>query len=171
MSDLIHNLGIDWKLLIAQLINFAILFFVLRRFAFRPLLALLDKRREKVVEGERVAAALAAAQAAGAVKAEEVLAYARKESTEIIVTAKKDAVRLRESLEADAKREVGKILAEGERRLQEAKVRVEAELQKELGAVVLLAAERAVGDVLDDRARERLSASAFSALEKALPQQ
>ena len=38
MSELLSKLGIDWRLLIAQLINFLILLFVLRRFAYKPIL-------------------------------------------------------------------------------------------------------------------------------------
>ena len=46
--ELITKLGIDWKLLIAQVINFFILLFVLHRFAYRPILKMLKKRTDTI---------------------------------------------------------------------------------------------------------------------------
>ncbi|OGZ33915.1 MAG: hypothetical protein A2174_03465 [Candidatus Portnoybacteria bacterium RBG_13_41_18] len=51
MNELLNNFGIDWKLLVAQLINFAILFVLLRRFAYKPILNILRKRREDIEKG------------------------------------------------------------------------------------------------------------------------
>lgn len=44
-------LGINWKILVAQIINFIILFWLLKRFAFRPFLAVLKKRQSDIEEG------------------------------------------------------------------------------------------------------------------------
>ena len=48
------NAEIDWKILVGQIINFAILFFVLKQFAYKPFLSLLEKRRKKIEEGIRM---------------------------------------------------------------------------------------------------------------------
>jgi F-type H+-transporting ATPase subunit b len=45
MNDLISKLGIDWKLLTAQIVNFLILLLILRKFAYKPVLDMLHKRR------------------------------------------------------------------------------------------------------------------------------
>ncbi len=45
------NVEIDWKILVGQIINFAILFFVLKQFIYKPFLSLLRARREKIEEG------------------------------------------------------------------------------------------------------------------------
>lgn len=44
-------LGLDWKILIGQVINFAILLYLLKRFAYKPLLHLLEKRKKEIAEG------------------------------------------------------------------------------------------------------------------------
>lgn len=51
MEDFIHTLGIDWKLLISQIINFAILLVLLRVFVYKPVILMLRRRREKIAEG------------------------------------------------------------------------------------------------------------------------
>lgn len=51
MSALINNLGIDWKLLLSQAVNFALLLIVLRFTIYKPLLDMMRKRRERIEEG------------------------------------------------------------------------------------------------------------------------
>lgn len=51
MRALLDNLGIDWKMLIAQAVNFGLLLVVLRIFAYQPLLTLMRKRRARIEEG------------------------------------------------------------------------------------------------------------------------
>ena len=45
------NLGIQWKILLAQTVSFSLVFFVLWRFAYRPIFAMLEARRQKIPEG------------------------------------------------------------------------------------------------------------------------
>lgn len=51
MEELIKSFGINWKLLTAQVVNFAILFWLLKRFAYSPLLGVLKQRESKIREG------------------------------------------------------------------------------------------------------------------------
>lgn len=51
MQELIEQFGINWKLLIAQIINFGILFVVLKKFAYKPILDMLKERQDKISEG------------------------------------------------------------------------------------------------------------------------
>ncbi len=51
MSDLIHQLGIDWRLFLSQAANFLLLLVVLRIFAYKPILRILEERRKKIQEG------------------------------------------------------------------------------------------------------------------------
>ena len=53
MEELIRNFGIDWKLLIAQAVNFFILFLLLKKFAYKPILQALKKRKDEIEKGLR----------------------------------------------------------------------------------------------------------------------
>ncbi|TSC55412.1 MAG: F-type H+-transporting ATPase subunit b, partial [Parcubacteria group bacterium Greene0416_79] len=50
MPELLHALGINWGVFIAQIVNFTILLLVLAKFVYRPVMKLLDGRREKIRE-------------------------------------------------------------------------------------------------------------------------
>ena len=51
--ELLSNLGINGKLLLAQIVNFFILLYILKRFAYKPILKVLDDRKEKIEKGLR----------------------------------------------------------------------------------------------------------------------
>ena len=156
MSELFPKLGIDWRLLIAQLINFLILLFVLRRFAYKPLLKLLDERRQKIADG------LANAQ-----KAKSNLEEAEKERWEIISTAKKGASEIislaeaaaqknREETLKEAKAGVEKIVTEARKQIDSEKSKMIGEIKSEISGLVMLAAEKTASIKLDDKKDKEL---------------
>ena len=49
--DALKSLGIDWKLLIAQIVNFVILLLILRKFLFAPIVNLLENRHRTIARG------------------------------------------------------------------------------------------------------------------------
>ncbi len=81
MEELLKNFGVDWKLLLAQLINFAILFVVLRKFAYKPIVGMLRKRREDIEKGISFTK-----------EAEENLKSAGEKECQIIEQAKEQAL-------------------------------------------------------------------------------
>src|SRR3990167_6951375 len=83
MSELLQHFGIEWKLLLAQLVNFGVLFFVLRKFAYGPLLGMLRERREKIAEGMRAAE-----------ESQQKLAEANREKDALLGEARKESVSL-----------------------------------------------------------------------------
>lgn len=119
-----EGLGIDWKILIGQLINFAILFYLLKRFAYKPFLNLLKKRRE-VIEGG-IKKAEEAEKSLLKVKEIEVEAreVGERKARELVKGAEVNAEKKKQAILALAENEKEKILVE-------AKAAAERELMKE----------------------------------------
>jgi F-type H+-transporting ATPase subunit b len=158
-------------LMIWTLIIFAIVFFVLRRFAFGPIQSGIDKRRDRIrealdaadsarSESEKLVAQQREALAAARTQAEEMLSEARR-------VAEDQQRRLREELDAERRR-----------RIEETRKDVEAEtaraigqIRSEVASLALEATEKVAGKVLDEADQRRLIEQAideldFSALEK-----
>src|SRR3989344_4428923 len=156
MSELLSKLGIDWRLLIAQLINFLILLFVLRRFAYKPLLKLLDERRQKIADG------LANAQKAKSNLEEdgkerpEFIPTAKKGASEIISLAEAAAQKNREETLKEAKTGVEKIIAEARKQIESEKNKMIGEIKSEITELVILAAEKTASIKLDDKKDKEL---------------
>lgn len=123
MGDLIHNFGVDWKLLLSQVVNFAILFFLLKKFAYAPVLAMLRKRRDEIKEGLKMRAE--AERTLGEI--EEIKASAAREAQEkalaVVKRAEETAGQRKEEIVSDA-------LARGELLVSEAKQKAEKEAEK-----------------------------------------
>ena len=164
MPELLHALGINWGVFIAQIVNFTILLLVLAKFVYRPVMKLLDGRREKIREtllNERRAAEklLGIAQ-----EREAALALVRTESERIIEEAKKSGAAVSKKMLEEAKEAIARLRADEERRLAGERAKLVREVRREIGEVVVGAIEQSMGDVLDVRAQGRMVKQALAVL-------
>lgn len=140
--DALANLGIDWKLLLAQAVNFLVLLFVLRRFAYRPMLEFLEKRSVRIEQGLKDAEAAQAKLAQMEAKEKEILAAAQGSARALLNAAetsakKRDTERLLET-EATAKR----FLEEARVAIEEEKRRALSEARQEIAELVVTSVEK-----------------------------
>lgn len=156
MEKFIHEFGIDWKLMVAQLINFLVLVFILGKFVYKPIIKALDNRRKKIEEGvefsEKAKSELASV---ATLKAEEV-AKAQKQGMELVKAAEVSAGRVRDEIVAGGEAEKEKLIAAGKALLAEQKNRMEKSVYDQAVSLV----EAALSKVL--------SKKEFKADEKAL---
>ena len=153
MSVLLEKLGIDWKLLIAQAVNFLLLLVILRAFAYKPVLEMLRKRRERIEEGIAKAneadARMSEVQeiAKQKMKETETAAVAMMQRTE--ADAKRLEAKLMEQVKAkekDALRQV-ELMAKGHE--EEAKKKMEAHAAEVVKAAIIKTVEMKPG-MIDD---------------------
>jgi len=144
MQTFIEKFGIDWKLLLAQLINFAVVFFVLRAFAYKPILKLLDERKKKIEEGltfaEKAKSELANVET---LKAHE-MQKAQMKSLEIMKGAEVSATKVRDEIVAGGELEKQKLIATGKALVGEQKARMEKDVYEQAVSLV----ETVLGKVL-----------------------
>ncbi len=147
--DVLAKLGVDWKLLLAQAVNFAILFWVLRRYAYRPMLDFLEQRAARIERGLKDAEAATAKLSEVAAKEEAVLTEARKEAKAILVAAETGAKKrdAEQALQTEAK--VKRMLAEAEEKIREEKDSMMNAAKDEIGALVMLSVEKILREKLD----------------------
>ena len=119
MSELFHQFGVNWQLLGAQMVNFAILLLVLKKFAYGPLLSMLHERRKRIAEGLEAAEASQKRLAEADAQKASILADARKESLGIVQQGEQLAKeRVRFMLDGGQKH-AGDIVEEGKARAAE----------------------------------------------------
>src|ERR1700684_2917705 len=91
------KLGIDWRILIAQTISFSIVFFVLWKFAYGPIFAMLQTRREKIAEALANAEKIKGDVARTEAERQKILADAGDKANKLIEDARGAAARVRET--------------------------------------------------------------------------
>lgn len=142
MGDLFQAFGVNWKLLVTQIINFGLLLVLLRYFLYKPVLAIIDERKLKIAKGvadaEEAAQKLALAEA----EKESLIKDANVKAEEIVAEAKTYATEKGNTLvyEAEAKSEA--ILSDAQARAEEAKHRALKESEAEVAKLAILGAEK-----------------------------
>ena len=90
-SDLFGSLGINWTLLVLQVVAFLILLLILKKFVYPPLLSMLDKRDEAVRASADAAMEAEKNAAEAEARTAELIDEAKKEAIQIVATAKEEA--------------------------------------------------------------------------------
>ena len=151
------KLGIEWRMLLAQTISFSIVFFVLWRFAYKPIFAMLEARRQKIAEGlanaEKIKAELAHTEA----ERKRVLAQAGDVANQMIEEARTAAARVREVETQKAIAAAEQIMAKAREAAAQDHARMLAELKREVGRLVVQTTATVTGKVLTPDDQRRLA--------------
>lgn len=150
MSEIFSSLGLNAKLFIAQVINFCILLFVLYRFAYRPILGLLEERTKKIEKGIADAEASHQKLAEMTEREREIITEAKKQAKELIVAAEAQGQKNRDEIIAVAKEESAKLIKQAQKSIEESKSQMISEVKKEMAEVVIVAVEKVISAKLDE---------------------
>jgi F-type H+-transporting ATPase subunit b len=155
--DVGEQFGVYWPNLVAQIVLFFIVYFVLSRFAFKPIMAMLEERRRRIEEGqlnaEKIKHQLAEAQA----KYEETLARANAEAQRLIEEVKASGERLAEEKRQAAIAEAEDIIRRTHESLSLERERTMAELKKELGRLVIETTEKVTHKILTPQDHQKIN--------------
>lgn len=142
MDSIISTFHIDWKIIIAQAINFGIVFIVLYVYALKPLSKLMNERGEKINKGIQDAKINAETLNKTNTEYEKKLAEAKKEANKIFEAGKKEAEEKKTIMLAEAHKEVESMISNGKKMLEAEKMKVLDEAKKEIVNLALLATEK-----------------------------
>ncbi len=147
--DIFTKLGIDWKLLIAQVINFGILFWILRRYAYQPMFDFLEKRTTRIEQGLKDAEAATVRLGEMEVKEKVVLTEARAEARNIIASAEESAKKRDTEREKETETKVKRLLEEAAIKIREEKDAIMTEAKQEIGELVIISVEKILREKVD----------------------
>jgi len=156
------RLGVDWRLLVAQLVNFGLVLFVMAKWVYKPLLKVMDERASKIEQGIKDAAAAASAKDAASAEKDVVVGEARQRARAIIEDAERLAVTLRDEQAKKTKAEVEAIVAKGKDQLTADRVASLAAARTELADIVVAAAGKVLSTKMDGAADVALVKAALT---------
>ena len=140
--ELLSKLGIDWKLLLAQVVNFGILLGVLTAFVYRPLLDLLDARRERIAKAMEDAGRIEGQKKEMEQIRIKELQKIDQEAGAFLERAKEQAEKIKADILQVASKEAEALLAKGRQQLHDERNRVMSEVQMILTKVILEMTEK-----------------------------
>lgn len=163
--ELLAKLGIDWRLLVAQAVNFGILLGVLTFFAYRPLLTLIDARRARIAKALEDARRIEQQTKEMEAVRQRQLRAIDQEIGAMLERAKGEAQRLHDDILAAAKREADALFLKGKRQLEEERARVFHDVQDALVRMIVQMTEKILEREFSPADQMRL----LQGLEKQIP--
>ncbi|HLZ52957.1 MAG TPA: F0F1 ATP synthase subunit B [Verrucomicrobiae bacterium] len=150
-------LGIQWKILLAQTISFSVVLFFLWRFAYRPVFAMLEARRQKIAESLANAEKIKAQLAKTETDRQSVLSQAGDLADKMIEEARAAATRVREVETQKAIAAAEQIIAKAREAATQDHDRMLEELKREVGRLVVQTTTTVTGKILTPEDQRRLA--------------
>jgi len=158
----LEKLGLNLGYILVQIFNFLALFVVLRAWVYKPLMNMLEKRRSTIAQGLEDARIAEEARANAEIEASKIALDAQTKATHIVNEAMERADKVVVDIKAEAEQEISKersatlVEVEGERD------RMLGDLRGQVAILAIAAAQKLIGEALDEKRQHVLLAEFFS---------
>ncbi len=149
LLTILGKIGFDWQVALANLFNFLIIFFVLKRFAFKPIGKIIKERQDRINEGLMNAESNEKILLNTKKEYEAVLLEARIQASQLIQESKKEASITKEKILGQTKDEVDLMLKNGKKSLELEKVKILDSARQEIVDLVVKTTEKVLGNKVD----------------------
>lgn len=153
----IGTLGINLKIFLAQLFNFAIVLLVMWKWAYKPIVKLLEERQEKIERGVKQAADVEKRVQELEQEREQVITAAKSEAAKVLEEARAVAEDRKKELLGKAKQEVQGVVAQGRAQLETQKAQMIREMREEIAALAVEAARKVLQSEVDEKKATKLA--------------
>ena len=159
-SGILAQFGVDWPHFIAQLVLFLIVYFVLNRFAFGPLLKILEERRKRIEEGQLNAEKIKKQLAEAELRYQEVLRKANDDAQLLLEESRKNNEAFSQREMEKAVKESAAIVERARHEIASERNRMVDEVKREMVSLVVKTTAKVAGKVLSPEDQKRLSEEA-----------
>ena len=146
--DILTQFGVDWQHLLIQIINFAIILILLRVFLYKPVLKVLQERKDRIakslIDAEEIQKQLQTSE----IERDKKLKKALEEAQGIINEAKESASQIVEAAHTKAEEDIKAMIARSEASLKVEQKKLHQEMRSELSSLVTSALRRISPHVL-----------------------
>lgn len=154
--DFLNDFGVKPVLLAAQAVNFLILLFILKKFLYKPILGMLEKRKEVVAESIKNAEEIEKKLQKISEEREEALKKASKEAEQVIKEATEAANRIISEAHTKAGEDIKKMVAKSEETMKLEREALHQEVKTEVSNLIVLAMQKVTGKVISTKEQKEL---------------
>lgn len=159
-------LGVNLTAFIVQLITFVFFFILLKKFAFNPIVALLDKRHKTIEDGVKLGHKMEREQHRLEEKVAAEMRQARHEADRIIASAHKEAREIQREAEKSAQRKTNAMITDAQVRIEEEARQASKDMEKDIVGLISEATEAIVGEKVDEKKDQQLIDKALKGRKK-----
>lgn len=156
MEKILSDFGVNPVLLLAQIVNFLVLLFILQKLLYKPILKVLDERKRRIEESlsnaEKIQKELEETEANRA----KIMDEAIEESKRIIAEATAQGNVLMQESQAKAKEEMEVMMTQGMQMIAGEKEKMKTEVKSEVASMIQMSLEKVLGSALDQKTHNKL---------------
>ena len=156
-------LGIEWPLLIAQVVNFVVIIVLLRVFLYKPVLNMLNARKERIAQSMKDAERVSAAAREAEQDKAKVLEQARREAQEVRAQATRDAEKIAQDVRGRAEQEATEIRMKAQADAQKQVEMALTDANKQIADLAIMATEKLLGRELENKGEQQRFVAEFLA--------
>lgn len=157
MEGILETFGLDWPKFISQVIIVLIVYFILSKYAFGPVLAMLEARHKRIEEGEANLKTIQEEMAKAEEKVQAMLDEANRDAERLIAEARESAEAVRGQKTQEAIKEAQGIIEKAREASKLEHEKTMAELKGDFGRLLIDATSKVTGKVLDDSDQKRIN--------------
>lgn len=150
-SSGLSALGVDGRAFIIQLVTFVLVLLVLKRYAVKPIVKMLNERRELIESGVKLGEEMRKEKTTFEAKMDKMMSDARAEADNILAAAKDSGQQAVRDAEEKAKQKAALVIEEAERRIEQERARMRKQLEGELAGLVADATEAVLDQKIDSK--------------------
>jgi len=164
--DIIKNFGLNPMLLAAQIVNFLIMFFVLKKFLYKPVLNILKKRQTTIKEGLKQAEDARIKLEKVVIEEKNILRNAQLQSKKIIEDAKQESIGITKQMNEEAKKQTEKLLNDTKEQLVRESIETEKRLALNTSKLAVAFLEKALKEFFSSKEQSEVVVQAFKKIKK-----
>lgn len=157
IQQIANTFGVDWPHLLSQIISFSIVCIILHRFAYKPVLKMLEQRRQQIAQGIADAETIKTELAQAEAKCREIILQGNAQATKLIEEAHKAAARVQQEETQKAIAAAEQIIVKSREAAALEHARMLAELKQEVGQLVVQTAANVIGKILTMEDQRRMA--------------
>jgi F-type H+-transporting ATPase subunit b len=158
----LEGLGINLGTLILQILSFVIVFVVLKRWVYGPVVNVLEQRRENIAKGVEDARIAAEARSNAEKEAARILAEAQSNAAQVVREASERAEAAGREIRSETEAEAAKAREAALADVGLERERILGEVRSQVGALAIAAAQKLIGEALDEKRQHTLINEFFS---------
>ena len=157
IEQIANTFGVDWPHLVAQIISFCIVCILLQRFAYKPVLQMLEARRQQIAEGIAEAKKIKTDLAETEKQRQQILLQANTQANQLIEEAHQAAAHVQQQETQKAIAAAEQILTKARDAAAQEHARMLAELKREVGQLVVQSTALVTGKILTKEDQRRMA--------------
>lgn len=160
------KLGINPMLLLAQIVNFGIVLYLMAKFLYKPVIKVLDERKQKAEETEKMNEEAKSTIEKSEQEKKKMIAEAKKESEIIISKAKAQGQKEKDEILEKAQKDIAASRKKLEAEIEDEKKKMLKDVNAKVSETAIFVAEKVISESIDEKKHRSLIDSAIKDFEK-----